>query len=403
MRDGGVFRLISLLWLAGCGPAPFHYRLHEHARGPEVVFAGTAVRLELFVTTPGENARDTSNPSTLRCSVTAPSGTSVECVATRWVRPSLDEDNGTAKLSFTPSESGWHDVMATVAEGGEFRWRLYALEKRGEVITTLDRRCGWLDRFADGAWLCDGVFLREGELAQPLHVELTALSGDFVWTFASGRLARLREPLAGQSFTLPGQTFDTGLGTITALLATPDEVLVVHRQGVLRIALDGTGALAQTATRSTSFADQSVARRLGDVLLVGSTLVPFVVGTDPAAPPDAQSEVCTFTITHSEFSPVACRRYPGQVRGEVEGGVLLGPATRLRAVSVDLDDGVELALPTPLAAVPFTARGLAMLPTGVIPRLSEGTLRLESWAGATAASEQFVWSAQAMTAVMNRQ
>lgn len=35
-------------------------------------------------------------------------------------------------------------------------------------------------------------------------------------------------------------------------------------------------------------------------------------------------------------------------------------------------------------------------------RAGQGVLRPESWAGATAATKQLVWSAQAMTEVMNR-
>ncbi len=396
-HDIAVVRLVAmsgLLCLTACGPARFHYRLHEHSVAAPIIFTAARTELVLFVTTPGEEARDTSNPSTIVCHITAPSGASVECAVTPWVRPSLDEDNGTSKLSFTPSETGWHQVRATVPEGGEFVWRLYSMSRREEVAERVARSCSWLERFPDGAWLCDGVFVRDGEPAQALNAELTAVADDVVWTLSSGRLARLREPLPQELIVAPSQNVETGLSDVTALLAGPDDVLLVHPGGVVRVGPDGNGALVRSAALERSIAEQSVVLRVGSELLVGSTLVPFVIGTDPANQTSQQSEVCRFSVGSAAITLTDCQRYAGNVRGAIDDAVLLADSGNLRVVGRELDAGLELQLPAPLAAaVPFTARGLVMLPGNVIPRVSGGVLLLESWPGATAASGRLVWSA----------
>jgi hypothetical protein len=248
-----------------------------------------------------------------------------------------------------------------------------------------------VERFADGAWLCDGVLLREGEAAQPLGAELTAVAGQMVWTFSGGRVGRL----AG---VLSDATIDVGLSSARALLASESDVLVIHPSGVVRVALDGQGGLTETGRIERTIAQDAAVRRVGDSLVIGELLVPFVLGMDPsapAAPRGVETQVCLISVRGGEITQRGCRRYAGRLLGESdEGVIILGELFQIRAVKGELGDGVTLTLPPPFArTVTPSPRGIVRFGSGAIAKHIAGALWLQSYEGVTGASGALVWSA----------
>lgn len=377
-------------------PVDPHEGLHEHERGPELALTGARVSFSFFV-------REELPP--MACEVTAPSGSTLECEVSPWADDWLWKDRGSV-LTFVPTEVGVHLVRATI-DADEFLTSVYLMEAPGPELATLDRSCTWVERFADEAWLCDGVFLREREPAQPLGAELTAAANDALWTFGSGRLARVNEPRPGERLGAPVSTLDTGLGNARVLLPSSSDVLIIHAGGALRVALDGQGGLRVTAQLERAIAATTIIRRTSDSLVIADRVVPFVLGTDPSNPAQArgdETQVCAFSLAGGAITETGCRRYPGLVRGESDDGVMLSTPLELLAVSNELDDGVRLALPPPLLSPGATTpRGMARFGTGVIARRVQGALELQSFEGATGASETLVWVANADgTVVMSR-
>ncbi len=386
-----IKRLLVLGLVAGCGAAPLTFGLHRHAWGSALIKTGVPVREQVFTTTPGREARKLVLPSRPHCEVTAPSGATVGCSFSDWTQPSLDEDNGVAVLSYVVSEPGWHDVKVWVDEGDELAWRAFAVERRGELVTELAQPCGWVEPVGTSGWMCDERFLRAGEPAQWLSAELTSAAGDVVWTFNTGEVRRFRDPGVGP--LVPEPRFDTGVFAATRLFATQTDAVVQHAGGWALLEVAASGAVEKTASLERAFAEGAVVRRLGAILLVGE-------------PVGEETEVCVFSIAPASFTTGACRRYPGTLVGEGDGGglaLISGPV--FRVVNASLDEGVAVELPEMLVSAPPTAarRGFAILPGSIIPRVSEGALRLESYAGGSlVASEAYVWARTQGTTVMSR-
>lgn len=344
--------------------------------------------------------------SRLECLITTPSGATFECDISPWSEDSAFGDSS-ATFTFTPREVGLYLVRARTA-ADEFFTSTYALEAPGPRLTTLDRPCAWVERFADGAWLCDGVFVREGEPAQPLNVELSSLGGDGVWTFSRGTLGRVLEPRPGQQLALPQAVLDLRLPNARALFGSETDVLVVHSNGILRAAFDGQGQLVETGRVERGIAANAVVRRVGDSVVIAEQLTAFVIGVDPLDPsqaPSKQTEVCVVALRGGQPTERGCRRYDGTLLGELDDGVAIwGQWFELLAVTSELGDGVKLRLPPPLArAVTATPLGVVRFGTGVIVKRVEGALQLQSYEGATGASDRLVWSASPTdTVVLSR-
>lgn len=385
-----INRLLLLGLLAGCAPPPpLTFGLHRHDEGPILAFVGEGVALQVFVTTPGGNARQLALPSKPHCAVTAPSGASVDCRFSDWARPTIDEDNGVAVLVFTPTGAGWFEAKATLDEGDEVTWRVFALERHGEVVARFERQCAWVDRLRGGGWLCDDLFLRDGEPPQPLSA-LTSVAGDFVWAFNTGEVRRFHDSGAGP--LTPEPRLDTGIFVGSQLLATENDAVLHHPGGFTLLEVGPSGALEKTASFERTFVTGAVVRRLGAVLLVGE-------------PAGEETDACTFSISPASLTPVACRRYPGKLIGGGDGaGLMLVSGAALRVVNATLDDGATTELPDLLATggAMVSRRGLVVFRGQVVPRVSAATLQLESYAGALVASEQFTWAPGPVTTVLSR-
>ncbi len=376
--------------LSGCGRAVTdpHQGLHLHDTGLEVI-ARTEARLTFRLFVP-------EDIPPLTCAVTAPSGASVDCAVSEWVPDTVIKRERSSTLSFTPHETGLHTVRATI-DSDELLTSAYVIEAEGPELTTLDRPCTWLERFADGAWMCDRDFLREGELAQPLDVELTAVMGDLVWTFSNGRVELLREPVAGLQFGPPLGTIELNLGSARTLLASGADVFVIHANGVIRVAPDARGALVETGRIERAILQSAVVRRVGSSVVIADRIVPFVLGmnpTDPAQDRGDESMVCVLAVSESAITETGCRRYPGIALGESDDGVFLaGQRAELRAVTETLDDGLTLVLPLTFGgALTTTPRGRALFGPGAIVKKFDGALRLQSFSGASGANDRLVWS-----------
>jgi hypothetical protein len=245
--------------------------------------------------------------------------------------------------------------------------------------------------------MCDHVFLREGEVAQPLDVEQTAATGDRVWTFSNGRLELLREPVAGAQFGPLLGTIELGLGSARTLLASEADVFVIHANGMIRVALDARGALVETGRIERVIPQAAIVRRVASSLVIADGIVPFVLGmnpSDPALDRGDESLVCVLSVTESAITETGCRRYPGLALGESDDGVFLaGRNAELRAVTETLDEGLTLVLPLTFGgALTTTPRGLALFGPGAIVKKVDGALRLQSFSGASGANDRLVWS-----------
>lgn len=393
--------LIGLILVSACARAPTdpHQGLHPHATPGGTGFVGAEVSFSFFIR---------SQKSPLRCEVLSPSGALVDCSATGWreneissIEATLRDDEFRSTVSFTLGEVGWYTLTAWV-DGERVSLDVYALGKHREVIARLARTCSWLERLHDGAWLCDGVFFRLTEpTAQPLDAGFTAVGGDAIWTFDNGVVARIREPLEGESFAPPEQSLELGELIAPSLLATADDVLVAHRNGLIRIELDELGGLRIAGQLERVISDDAKVWRGGDSLMIGQSVLPWVLGSDLNGPNEGpRVQVCAYSLAQDSVRETGCRKYDGELLGVTDEGLLLSDHPQLLAVRATLDDGVKLDEPR-LGNVVSTPRGLAML-SEVVPRHVGNTLQLEWFQKATGATPEMVWSASANGTVVWR-
>lgn len=380
-------QVLLLCVLSSCGPPPLEFQLHAHGNGPFVAVTGVALHQPVFVTTPGKEQR--SLPSKPLCTVIGPSGAAVECRVSDWERPSLDEDNGVAKLTFVLPEPGSYVVTATLPEGGEVTWQYRAIALfKGEQLAQLDRGCSWVERLGPDAWLCDDVLLRVGAEPQFLGGALTTVGGRMVWTWNAGELRRFRN--IGSGPLSPGPRFDTLIFDTQAFFATESEAVLVHPRGLTRVEVDSSGAIQ---------ASSSIDRPFGRGLVV--TLIGEVVMT--AALAEFETEVCTWRFSGA-LSAGGCRRYPGVPLGRADGGLLLRDGDQLRRIGPELDDGIAATKPT--GELRLAGRGLAIFSGSlgdVIPRVQGTSFVFETYAPVSGADEDFVWTAtNTTTTVMSR-
>jgi hypothetical protein len=218
-----------------------------------------------------------------------------------------------ATLQFTPDKPGRYHVFAAFDPvGGIQQFDLYAARDRSAEapLQTLSQNCGALERTRRGGWLCDGNFLRDGRVVRTFSGRI-AVAGDVVWTATETSIQRFVDT-GGTTFESVGMPHSQG--TVEFLLATPDELVVLHGTTLQRVVFNGT-ELSSTGISNwdpglsplSPPGPRGLLLRAGDQLAVVSSAV-------TAAPTHA---ACSYRLDGGRFvrTTTTCQIFTGRVVG----------------------------------------------------------------------------------------
>lgn len=309
-----LFLLTALLGLSGC------------SSGPDCFTSGgvSAPTRQLGVLVVDEPAQLLLSPQFLRSCDTGippePTSLSVEL---------SDPDNepvehqarmgnpttSSAFLHFTPDKPGRYHVFAAFEPvGGIQQFDLYAAKNRSAEapLHRLSQACRAVERTQRGGWLCDTDFIRDGSVVTKFTGSRVAVAGDVVWVADSLRVQRFVD--TGAALELSG-TLQHVHGSAEFLLASTDELVILHGTTLQRITFNGTALASVGATLwqpggepVTPGGPKGLLLRKGDQLaVVASTLLS--TGTANLA--------CAYRLEAGRFVRAAsdCQTFTGQIVG----------------------------------------------------------------------------------------
>lgn len=229
----------ALLALSGCPDTPCPGGTTEVPTNAltNLILVGENVRLSVSPTTRLDcdgNSID-SNPETLTVELSDPDNLPVESQSALG-KPS----SRSATIQFTPEKQGRYHVFAAFDPvGGIQQFDLYSARNRSAeaLVQTLPPTCKALERTRRGGWLCDSEFWRDGALVQGFSGTRLAVAGDVIWAVSSTQIIRTVDT---------GTTLDTSVvlnhsqGAARFLLASADELVILHDHTLQRIVFDGT-------------------------------------------------------------------------------------------------------------------------------------------------------------------
>lgn len=248
--------------------------------------------------------------------------------------PVLRGSSGGA-VHFTPDMPGRYHVLAAFAPVGGIRQVgvMVAVDRSAEAPPmALPEMCSQVERTARGTLLCGAAVVREGGVTQRLGAagsvppRMVTVAGNGVWAMDGTKVYRYVDT-GGTTLTLTGSV-SHGDSLPEFVLATEDELLVLHPSVLQRFVSSAAGAI--TSTGRSSWSEVQVTMSLPDQprgFLVRSGDVLAVVGRGSVAQGSGfttGTRVCTYHLVTGRYErtkEVACQELPGVPEG-VEAGVL---------------------------------------------------------------------------------
>ncbi len=306
----------ALLGLSGCpGPGPCSVGVNPSStpRDMSIIVVGEQVRL---LVSPGipENcdpAVDVPSPESFSVEISDPNNLPVDSQATLGT-PSTSS----ATIRFTPTKQGRYHVFAAFDPvGGLQQFDLYAARDRSAEapVQTLTRSYNALERTQHGGWLGDSDFLRDGGLVQQFTGSRLAAAGDVVWAVSSTRIQRLVDTGTGLELSA---SLTHSQGAAMFLLASANELVILHAGVLQRITFDGT-QLASTGVTSWVAGNAPIGQpSLQAILLRTGDQLALVTGKmSTSGSPFLQ--VCPYTLQGGRFvsSGASCQLLSTEVMG----------------------------------------------------------------------------------------
>jgi hypothetical protein len=222
---------------------------------------------------------------------------------------------GSATISFTPRKPGSHHVFAAFEPvGGIHQFEVHAAVDRSASASlhTLPRACPTLEHTRSGTWVCGLEALRDGVRVREFSSGRVAVSGDVVWKVDSLQVLRYVDTGTGLELTASMRHEE---GATESLLATEEELVVLHPNKLQRITFDGTTlkptgvSLWDTVSEPVnSRGPRAVLVRTGDRLAVISRV---------SSNGGARVRACPFQLDQGRFlrTTESCQELAGQVVG----------------------------------------------------------------------------------------
>jgi hypothetical protein len=286
------------------------------------------VKLNLYPFENGGCAPPGVMPDSITAEITGPDGQPIPNESSMNLPSSL-----TGTVRFTLEKPGPHHFLTAFEPvGGLLQFDLHAARDRSSeaAMKSLSSACTTLERTDLGSWVCNSqVFRGDQSFLLNLPSGRIAVAGNVVWVAGGQQIHRYVD--TGTKLELSATLSHTE-GAAAFLLASPDELLVLHAQSLLRVAFDGT-ALVFTGRTAWAGAPAPIDNNeslQGLLLRTGSGLA--LVSRAKAS--EAQSlQACAYQLEASGMVRTAepCQPLTGMLLG-YERSVLwmgaLSPGTR---------------------------------------------------------------------------
>jgi hypothetical protein len=318
-RIGLLLMLGALLSLSGCPseeeecldcpvpcerpPAPFMPEM------PGLIRVGQRTEIRLQNALLGMcGGKAVSEKSTLTAEVTDPDGVLL-------AKETFDERLAIAVFAFTPRRPGPHHfLVAFEPPGALLQFDLDAAIDRSSTTQalTLPGTCNSLERTLKGTWVCDSAIYREGLRVGSFDGATVAVAGDVVWVVSPSRVERYED--TGSALTLTASVEPTE-GSAEFLLASGDELLVLHRSTLVRYTASGAQLLASPPVPWNSGEEPVGPLAPRGLLLRDRDQLAVISGKSQLDGPGLQ--LCPYQLTASGPLRIAapCQEFLGLVAG----------------------------------------------------------------------------------------
>lgn len=361
---------IAALLLASCPPTgdeAVGFALTSRSGEEKRSFLGADFSMEFGVRSYGSGDELPVDPS---CRVTAPSGAERPCALRQHRNVLYSGENSVLELTFTPVETGLHQVAITLTEGGGAQSNAFIGTYVGSAGRSVPDLCDDVSLLPNLRVLCDDKVYQDDVVVDRTYGELTAVAGDVVWSINSGEVRRFVDSGAGPLTPSPAQLFDTRVFDLVALLPGPDDVAVVGNTALIQ--LEHVQGVVRERQRLAFTEPFFYATRLGDTILTAGLR-------------GGLTNVCAYSLISGAL--VKCREVKGQLLGQGSGGLWLlevyaeGPSENyVRYLSPSLDDEVRVRASVGAYATkngPLPSHGMQLMESGIWPRLIDG--KVEFW------------------------
>jgi hypothetical protein len=244
---------------------------------------------------------------------------------------------GGATVRFRPSQAGRHHVLVAFVPVGSLHQRdvLVVEDRRGEtplVSFPAGTGCAYVDRTAQGTWLCGTRALREPAgppqwLSTSFEPTL-AVSGDVVWTLEEDRVLRYVDPgtgpleLTGAARAPAAPTGSPSVAGPDPRLATPEEFLLTRGGVLFRYTFTASGGVVEAPPSILRSLDGSAipsSDSLSALLLrAGPRLLVVGNGGEPRSP-EPRLKACPYQLdARGTYAPVLdapCQVVQGELVG----------------------------------------------------------------------------------------
>jgi hypothetical protein len=240
-----VLALAALVGLTGCPEdcpdcdIPCPPPLPLSVSPPGLLLVGEPARLSFLegFFLEGGCGNGTSRPTSASSEVYDPLGTLVPSTV-------LFQGASAPTLVFTPERPGPHHIYVLFSPAGGLHQMdvQVAVDQSAKApVHVLPEMCQSLERTRQGAWVCDSTIYRGSVFEQRLDGAWLTVAGDVVWAVENHRIRRFVDTGAALALTHAlGITSDVA----EFLLATPDELLVLHGSTLKRYTPSGNTLLA---------------------------------------------------------------------------------------------------------------------------------------------------------------
>jgi hypothetical protein len=214
--------------VCGVAPAPAPLPLPTG-----LMMVGQKYTLSITPSSPGGCRTEPTHPTSATAEIDGPGGELVEG------QLQLGGPNAPATLQFTPARPGPHHILVAFAQvGGIHQFDLHAVLDSSTTVprSGLTWRCDSLERTRQGAWVCDAAVLRGESLVRSFSNARLAVAGDVIWAVTSAGIERYVD--TGTDL-VPSGSLSHAQGAATFLLASEDELVVVHNGSLALYSFSG--------------------------------------------------------------------------------------------------------------------------------------------------------------------
>jgi hypothetical protein len=314
----------ALLALTGCPDNPCLGGippLEVSSTSTNIILVGEEVRLSLSPASQTDCDGNTlfPTPETLTVEIADPDNLAVENQSALG-----NPASRAATIQFTPEKQGRYHVFAAFdPSGGIQQFDLYSARNRSAeaLLQTLPQTCKALERTRRGGWLCDSDFWRDGALVQRFTGYRLAAAGDVIWAVSPTQIMRFVDTGTGLDTPV---VLNHAEGAARFLLASADELVILHEHTLQRILFDGT-TLSSTGATFWEPGNGSVGpKSLTEILLRTGDQLATVVGKERTN--FVVLDVCPFQLQAGRFvrTTASCQRLSTEVVGYEPAAVWTG-------------------------------------------------------------------------------